>query len=199
MMDAKIQAQFEARTRILKALAHPSRLFMVDQLSHGERCVCELTAMVGADMSTVSKHLSVLKAAGVVADEKRGMQVYYRLKMPCVLRFFDCVGEVIEHTAREQMEMANIRDSKSLIRSLIKIQILGTGCAKCKQLTENAETAARNLGLNYQLESVTEMNDIMRFGVIATPALAVDGTVRLVGKVVTAAEIQTILTGSINS
>jgi small redox-active disulfide protein 2 len=194
-MDAKTQAQFEERARILKALAHPSRLFMVDQLSHGERCVCELTAMVGADMSTVSKHLSVLKSAGVVADEKRGIQVYYRLKMPCVLRFFDCVGEVMEQTARDQMEMANIGGSKAPIR----IQILGTGCAKCKQLTENAVTAARNLGLDYQMESVTDMNDIMRFGVIATPALAVDGTVRLAGKVVTAAEIQTILTNSINS
>jgi len=51
----------------------------------------------------------VLKSAGVVADEKRGMQVYYRLKMPCVLRFFDFVGEVMEQTAREQMEMADIR------------------------------------------------------------------------------------------
>ena len=108
-MDTKTQARFEARARILKALAHPSRLFMVDQLSHGERCVCELTEMVGSDMSTVSKHLSVLKSAGVVADEKRGMQVYYRLKMPCVLRFLDCASEVIERCAREQIDMANIR------------------------------------------------------------------------------------------
>ena len=109
VMDATTQARFEARARIIKALAHPSRLFMVDVLSHGERCVCELTEMVGADMSTVSKHLSVLKSAGVVADEKRGMQVYYRLKMPCVLRFFDCIGEVIEQTAREQSELVSVR------------------------------------------------------------------------------------------
>ena len=105
-MDRKTHARYEARTRIIKALAHPSRLFMVDELSHGERCVCELTGMVGADMSTVSKHLSVLKAAGIVADEKRGMQVYYRLKMPCVLRFFDCVSEVMQQTAQEQWELA---------------------------------------------------------------------------------------------
>ena len=74
----------------MKALAHPSRLFMVDVLSQGERCVCELTEMVGADVWTVSKHLAVLRAAGIVADEKRGMQVHYTLNMPCVLRFFDC-------------------------------------------------------------------------------------------------------------
>lgn len=108
-MDAKTQARFEAKARVLKALAHPSRLFMVDVLSHGERCVCELTALVGSDMSTVSKHLSVLKTAGILADEKRGMQVYYSLKMPCVLRFFDCVGEVMARTAEEQAELASIR------------------------------------------------------------------------------------------
>lgn len=109
VMDAKTQARFEAKARVLKALAHPSRLFMVDVLSHGERCVCELTALVGSDMSTVSKHLSVLKTAGILADEKRGMQVYYSLKMPCVLRFFDCVGEVMARTAEEQAELASIR------------------------------------------------------------------------------------------
>ncbi len=108
-MDAKTQARFEARAKVLKALAHPSRLFMVDVLSHGERCVCELTALVGADMSTVSKHLSVLKSAGIVSDGKRGMQVFYKLKMPCVLRFFDCVGEVMARSAEEQAELASIR------------------------------------------------------------------------------------------
>lgn len=108
-MDTKTQARFEARARILKALAHPSRLFMVDVLSHGERCVRELTEMVGADTSTVSKHLSVLKSAGIVADEKRGMQVFYSLKVPCVLRFFDCVSEVMARTAQEQVELACIR------------------------------------------------------------------------------------------
>ena len=108
-MDSKTQARFEARARVLKALAHPSRLFMVDVLSHGERCVCELTEMVGSDMSTVSRHLSVLKSAGIVADEKRGMQVFYNLKMPCVLRFFECASEVMAHSAREQTKLACIR------------------------------------------------------------------------------------------
>ena len=65
--------------------------------------------MIGADMSTVSKHLSVLKGAGIIQDEKRGLQVYYRLKMPCVLRFFDCVGEVIETNVKEQWELVNLR------------------------------------------------------------------------------------------
>lgn len=111
-MDARTQARFEARAQILKALAHPSRLFMVDVLAHGERCVCELTEMVGADISTVSKHLSVLKSAGIVSDQKRGMQVFYTLKMPCVLRFFDCVGEVIAQTARERADLVSIGSTR---------------------------------------------------------------------------------------
>jgi ArsR family transcriptional regulator len=88
--------RYETKARVMKALAHPTRLFMVEELSRGERCVCELRDMVGADISTVSKHLSLLKAAGIVADDKRGLQVFYRLKTPCVLGFFDCVQQVQE-------------------------------------------------------------------------------------------------------
>jgi len=86
----------------MKALGHPTRLFIVDELSRGERCVCELTDMVGADVSTVSKHLSVLKGAGLVLDDKRGAQVFYRLRVPCVLDFFGCVEAVLEEVARER-------------------------------------------------------------------------------------------------
>ena len=96
-MNALKQRDYEARARILKALAHPSRLMMVDELSRGERCVCELTALVGSDISTVSKHLSLLKSAGIVEREKRGLQVFYRLHAPCVLDFFGCL-----ETARRQ-------------------------------------------------------------------------------------------------
>ena len=91
---------FEQRASILKALAHPSRLMMVDELSQGERCVCELTELVGADMSTVSKHLSVLRDAGIVDYEKRGVKVFYRLRVPCVLNFFTCVEAVRKENER---------------------------------------------------------------------------------------------------
>jgi ArsR family transcriptional regulator len=91
--------RFEARARVVKALAHPTRLFLVDELSRGERCVCELTDLVGADMSTVSKHLAVLRAAGVVAHERRGSQVFYSLRVPCMASFFSCLEGVIEENA----------------------------------------------------------------------------------------------------
>jgi len=104
-MSPRTKAKYEARAAIIKALAHPTRLFIVDQLQGGKRCVCELTRPIGADMSTVSKHLSVLKAAGIVGDEKAGQQVFYHLKVPCVLKFFGCVEAVMESNAREQLEL----------------------------------------------------------------------------------------------
>ena len=99
-VDAKTQIKYEARAKVVKALAHPTRLFIVDELSRrGERCVCELTEMIGADISTVSKHLSLLKAAGIVEDDKRGNMVFYRLGIPCVSQFFDCIESVLRGNA----------------------------------------------------------------------------------------------------
>ncbi|MBM3320567.1 MAG: winged helix-turn-helix transcriptional regulator [Candidatus Eisenbacteria bacterium] len=94
-MDPNTKARNEARARILKAMAHPTRLFIVDELSRRERCVCELAEMVGADVSTVSKHLSVLRNAGIVLQEKRGNQIFCSLRCPCVLDFFSCVESVL--------------------------------------------------------------------------------------------------------
>lgn len=74
------------------------------------------------------------------------------------------------------------------------IQVLGTGCPKCKKLAENAEAAARAAGIEYELVKVTQINDIMAMGVMMTPALAVDGVVKVVGKVATADEIKPFLT-----
>ena len=106
-MDARTQALFEARAVIVKALAHPTRLFIVNELSKGERFVCELREEIGADISTVSKHLSVLKSAGIVEDDKRGLQVFYRLRVPCIMNFFGCVENVLQENARRQRALVN--------------------------------------------------------------------------------------------
>lgn len=85
---------YQRRSDIIKALAHPSRLLIADALADGEHCVCELTELIGADISTVSKHLSLMKAVGLVAIEKRGQNVYYRLCCPCLNDFFRCVDSI---------------------------------------------------------------------------------------------------------
>jgi DNA-binding transcriptional ArsR family regulator len=93
-MTAKTQARLKAQARILKALAHPTRLLLIEELARQTKCVCELRAVAELDMSTVSKHLSVLRNAGIVEDQKRGLQVFYSLKTPCVLSFFQCVESI---------------------------------------------------------------------------------------------------------
>jgi DNA-binding transcriptional ArsR family regulator len=105
-MNAQILPRLNSRAKIFKALAHPTRLFIVEQLTSGSRCVCELTDLIGADVSTVSRHLSLLKNAGIVRDEKRGLQVHYHLRMPCVLNFFGCIDRVITEQAERQIMIA---------------------------------------------------------------------------------------------
>lgn len=105
-MSTKATRKYEARARIVKALAHPTRLLIVDELSRRERCVCELRDMVGDDISTVSKHLTVLRQAGIVEDDKRGLQVWYCLKVPCILNFFGCVENVLKANARQAVAAA---------------------------------------------------------------------------------------------
>lgn len=75
----------------------------------------------------------------------------------------------------------------------MKIQILGTGCAKCEKLAENARQAADKLGLDYQLDKITDLNQIMSFGVMTTPGLAIDGKVLAAGKLLSPAEIENLL------
>jgi ArsR family transcriptional regulator len=91
--------QYRARAEVLKALAHPARLWMAEQLGEGDRCVCEFVDAVGVDFSTVSKHLSVLRQAGIVVSRKEGKQVVYSLKTPCLLNFMHCVEAVLESKA----------------------------------------------------------------------------------------------------
>jgi ArsR family transcriptional regulator len=93
------------QAKIFKALGHPSRLLMVDALRDGEKCVCELQALLNNDMSTVSKHLSILREAGIVSSDKRGTNIYYRLSLCCLENFLSCTGDLIEQKAISQLSI----------------------------------------------------------------------------------------------
>jgi DNA-binding transcriptional ArsR family regulator len=99
-MTGKKDISMVARAEIFKALGHPARLSMVVALGQGERCVCELQELVGLDMSTVSKHLTVLRSVGLVEADKRGKQVFYSLKLPCTLGFVACVDKALKERGR---------------------------------------------------------------------------------------------------
>ena len=107
-VNRKTRKRYEARARIMKALSHPTRLFIVEQLYGRERCVRELTEMVGDDVSTVSKHLAVLENAGIVANEKRGAHVFYFLRIPCVMDFFSCAEKVLKARAEDLARAAGL-------------------------------------------------------------------------------------------
>ena len=85
---------------MLKALANESRLMIVDRLNRGECSVGELRELVGSDLSTVSKHLALLRAHGIVEDRREGSTVYYRLLTPCVCNFFTCATQVLKERSR---------------------------------------------------------------------------------------------------
>lgn len=87
--------RYEMRANVLKALSHPVRLQLVDALREGERCVCELVEAVRAERTSISKHLAILKQAGILQDRKDGLKVFYSLACPCVADFFECVEGVI--------------------------------------------------------------------------------------------------------
>jgi len=104
-MDAKTHLRYESRARIIKAIAHPTRLFIIDELQKTPTSVGDLTNMIGCDLSTMSKHLSVLKNAGIVADERNGTSIIYRLKTPCLLNFIGCIEDVIESNVQDHIEI----------------------------------------------------------------------------------------------
>lgn len=100
------QAKYETRAKVLKALAHPARLKLMDELSeHEEVCVCDLTEAVGSDMSTVSRHLAQLKNAGIVESEKQGQMVFYRLRIKCITNLFDCIESVVKCHVDDQLKV----------------------------------------------------------------------------------------------
>jgi ArsR family transcriptional regulator len=92
----KSRDHYKRQARVLKALANETRLMIIDRLSKGECHVGELVRLIGADQSTVSKHLALLRSVGVVDDERRGNTVFYRLITPCVVDFFTCTSKVIK-------------------------------------------------------------------------------------------------------
>jgi ArsR family transcriptional regulator len=107
-MEARERDKYELRVKVLKALAHPVRLKLVDLLAeHEEVCVCELTEEVGLDISTVSRHLSQLKDAGLVDSEKHAQMVYYRLRVKCLTGLFGCIESVVRNKVGHQLKVLN--------------------------------------------------------------------------------------------
>ena len=100
-----VKARYELRAKIAKALAHPTRLLLLDVLREKDLCVCEMTDLAGADQSTVSKHLALLKEAGLVGVEKKGSMSVFSLKCQCLDGFFGCIESILQQNLKDQQAL----------------------------------------------------------------------------------------------
>jgi DNA-binding transcriptional ArsR family regulator len=99
--------EFQARARIMKALASPVRLMIVDELSRGERCICELQPLFPMNKSTLSRHVAALKNVGIVSERREGVRCFLKLQTPCILNVFDCAMGVIRAEAKRQAKLVS--------------------------------------------------------------------------------------------
>ncbi len=93
-------SQATARAEILKTLAHPVRILIVDELSRGERCACDLLPKVGIDVSVLSRHIAQLRRAGIVSERRDGVRRILRLECPCILEALNCTAGVLKSRLR---------------------------------------------------------------------------------------------------
>jgi ArsR family transcriptional regulator len=105
MTDSRKRFLFEKQARIAQAIGHPLRLEIIDFLKDGEQCVCDIAEHIGAQRSNVSRHLSLMVAAGVLEHRKEGLKVIYWLKCLCILDFFACISGVLKEQARESKKL----------------------------------------------------------------------------------------------
>jgi len=105
-MDKKSQKMlYERQAEILKALAHPLRIAILDYLKDGEQCVCDIAKFAGSERSNVSKHLSILVSCGILEYRKEGLNVIYSLKARCIMDFFECITTCLKQQANESTKL----------------------------------------------------------------------------------------------
>jgi ArsR family transcriptional regulator len=108
MLNKKKRLLFEKQAEITKAIAHPLRIAIMDFLKDGEQCVCDIAEHLGSERSNVSRHLSIMVSAGVLAYRKEGLWVMYRLKTPCILDCFECITTCLRQQAKDREELLKV-------------------------------------------------------------------------------------------
>lgn len=180
----------EMRADILKAMAHPVRLMIVDLLAEKDAGFAEIHNLFQYDKSTVSKHLTVLRKAGIISTVKHANESIFHLEVACVNAFFTCSTAVIQHNIIKLSCCSDKQDKKG---DKMNIKILGTGCAKCKKLEANVNKAVAQTGIDAEITKIEELDKIIAYGIMVTPGLVIDDEVVSAGKLLTVKEIVNIL------
>ena len=105
MAEKTRQIVYEKQAEILKAIAHPLRVAILDYLKDGEQCVCDIAKHIGSERSNVSRHLSVMVSCGVLESRKEGLKVIYSLKAKCIMNFFECITGCLKQQANENAKL----------------------------------------------------------------------------------------------
>ena len=105
MLDRETKALYARKAGIIKAVAHPLRVAVVDFLKDGEKCVCDIAEHIGSERSNVSRHLAVMLKAGVLRSRKDGLMVFYELRTPCILNFLNCATQTLKHNVNEDVKV----------------------------------------------------------------------------------------------
>ena len=108
MLNKKKQILFEKQAQIVTAMAHPLRIAILDFLKNGEQCVCKIAKHIGSERSNVSRHLSIMVNAGILQSRKNGLNVFYKLKAPCILDFFSCITTCLRQNIKDNEKLSNI-------------------------------------------------------------------------------------------
>ena len=108
MLGKKRRLLFEKQAEIIKAIAHPLRIAVVDFLKDGEQCVCDIAEYVGSERSNVSRHLAVMVSASILEYRKEGLKVIYRLKTPCILDFLLCITACLKQQVEDSKKLLSL-------------------------------------------------------------------------------------------
>lgn len=183
--------QAEMRADILKAMAHPVRLMIVDLLTIKDTGFSEINKIFSYDKSTTSKHLTILRKAGIISTVKSGNESIFHLEVACVNGFFACSNAVIQHNIKKMSCCTSEEQEKKGAKMIIKV--LGTGCTKCKKLEANVIKAIADSGIDAEIIKVEELDKIIAYGIMITPGLVINEEIVSAGKLLTVKEIVTII------
>ena len=214
---------------VMKSVADPTRVRILKALEAGEMCVCQIVAILELGQSTVSKHLFLLKMAGLVKERQEKKWVHYSLDGSEGVPYARKTLNTLKGWLNDDPVIGRDRKREALAREIgpaeicergmtlpgrgtrraarppersgrsnnerksMKIAILGTGCPKCKQTAEVVRRAVEQAGIEATIYKVEEIQEIVKFKVMMTPAVAVDGQVRISGKVPTVEEVKALL------
>ncbi len=179
---------------VAKALGHPTRIWLMEFLMKQSCCFSgDISDMLGIAKSTLSKHLSILKNAGLVKGEFEPPKVKYCLNLKVWVEARELLEEFMNMNVIEK-SFLTILDEE-----IMKIQVLGPGCKKCVKTYDMFAKEIKELGIDVELEKIEDINEIMKFNVMTTPAIAINGKIAMAGRTPKVKEVREILQSSSQS